>query len=547
MGLTGKEIIKVGPWPGGLNLRDQDKGREVVDRRQLRWCKNLDVLDSGVLQSRLGCRKILASAPIYSGTSIQLVGSIIEGADKSTYAVVGSFNAGNTTFYYTKAPNIPTFTAITTAQTGKFTDLVTYNGVFYFIQNVGGTGTAQSRTTVIGAGAWTAQPNIPKANQAFVIRDRMFVIDWNANTVYWSKATDPTVWAAPDGGSFIVSPSDGQVITKVVFINNSIYIFKRNQTYLFTFNSDPGIDGQLTPLSTVRGAHDAIVYNNEIYLVNDQSVYKLVNNYFTDLGILSNFYSAVGPDQLDDPLIRLFIEAGDKLVVGPINKVNPSLFFSHYVMNLKTGAWSQRLYSDAIVQPQSDAQKKSLSWIDSNTAAGACVGNIYISGGISGTNVLSYTKFKAYDTQDIRQNTLDINSAEHTISPEYSFTTSEIVDGSYPEWKRCFFVTYRGELDWDDFTDTRVSFEVRYGPDIYTVAQTQTIPVSPNFFTIEREGKLPFSSFRFKSAVIGMIKASDDLGTIGAKNPNDNNLILISSIQLLVSANRQQISEAVNA
>jgi hypothetical protein len=546
MTLRGKTILPVGPWPGGVNLRDENRASMTVDPKQLRWCLNLDVLDSGILQSRLGCRKVLSTAPVYGGTGIDLIGSGVDGASRSLYAIVAKRLAGPTsTFYYTRDPETPAtgFNLIATAQTGTFTDVVNYNNVFYFIQSVGGTGTGQSRTS-LSAGGWTAQPTIPKGDQTFVVRDRMFVVDWVNSNIYWSKATDPLTWAAPDGGNVFVSPGDGDIITKAVFINNSIYIFKRNKTFLFTFNTDPSVDGQLVPLSTVRGAHDAIVYNNEIYLVNDQSVYKLVNNYFTDIATITNIYSAAGLDQLFDTKVRLFVEAGDRLIVGPINIVLPGSLFTHYCMNLKTGAWSTRRYDDPIIQPQSDVQKKFITWRDSQTSAGASTGNIYV----SSTGILSYTRFKAWNIADIASNTLDVNSAEHTISPEYSMVTYEVIpEQSYGEWKRCHLVQGRWYLNLDAFTDNKARIDYRVGPDLYTAIQTVDIPLSSNFFTVEMEGKAIFNSFRFKSVAFAITKTSRDLGTVGAKNPDDASLIRIANLQVIASGNRQQVSEAVNA
>jgi len=547
MTMQGKTVIEVGPWPGGVNRRDEDKSSRTVNPKQLRWSKNLDILDSGVVQSRLGCRKVLSTAPIYGGTSISLISSIVEGSGH-LYAVVGKVTAGPVTaFYYTKDPENPAtgWNAIATTQTGTFTDAIKYNNVIYFVQAAGGAGTGQSRTALTGGG-WTAQANIPKGDQAFVVKDRMFVVDWNLSKVYWSKATDPTIWAAPDGGNVLVSPGDGEPITKVVFINNSIYIFKRNKTFLFTFNTDPAIDGQLTPLSTVRGAHDALVYNNEIYIVNDQSIFKLVNNFFSDIGVLADFYKVVGPDQLFDPLCRLFLEGGDKLIVGPVNIVYSGQLFSHYAMNLKTGAWSFRFYNDSAIQPQSNLQKKCLVWRDSGAVAGNSLGNIYIS--VAGSGLLSYTRFKSWNTADILNNTLDINSNEHTISPEYSIVTHEIIpEDSYYEWKRCYFIMGTWYMNMDPLTDSAPLIDVRLGPDLYTLAQTVNLPLSSNFFAVEQEGKAPFKSFRFKSLAISIYKASQDLGTIAAKDPNSNSVMVIKNIQIVIGSNRQAVSEAVNA
>lgn len=543
MTVRGKNSFTIGPWPGGINLRDQGEADPFVNKRQLRWCKNLDVLDSGVLRSRLGCRKVLSTAPIYGGTGIDLIGSVIDGVD--LYAILGKLAAGpTTTFYFTKNPEDAAagWTSITTAQTGRFSEVVRYNNVIYFIQAVGGTGTAQSRAT-LGAGAWTAQPNVPKGNQAFILKDRMFVFSWSESTMYWSKATDPTVWAAPDGGSAFISPGDGDVITKVVYINNNIYIFKRNKTFVFTFNTDPATDGQITPLSTVRGAHDALVYNNEIYIVNDQSVYKLVNNWFTDIGLLTEIYTVAGLDQITDPQTRLFIEAGDRLIVGPVNITNPAQqLFTHYTMNLKTGAWSTRTYDDGACAPTSIYTKKWGQWRDSNLSTGASTGNIYV----SSNNIASYTIFHSYNVSS--NFTLDVNTAEHTISPEYSMITHELIpEDLFPIWKRCYYITVRGYFDWDVFHDVDPMFNIRVSPDLYTAVQTISITRASSFFVTEKEQKLTFLPFRFKSCVIEMKKASFDAGTVIVKNPDDSQEIRIQQFVFFVDTKFKQPSEAVNA
>lgn len=542
MTLRGKTTIEIGPWPNGLNLRDQDKASMEVSPKQLRFIKNFDVLDSGVLQGRLGCRKVLAAAPIYTGTSIRLISSILQTND--LYVVIASFASPNSTFWYSKKPeSTAAWTSIATAQTGSFSDAVQYNSVIYFVQAVGGAGTAQSRTS-LSAGGWTVQANIPKGDQAFVVKDRMFVVDWAASKIYWSKATDPTIWAPPDGGNVLVSPGDGESITKVVFINNSIYIFKRNKTFLFTFATDPAVDGQLTPLSTIRGAHDALVYNNEIYLVNDQSVFKLVNNYFSDIALVLDVGTFAGLNDMFDPLTRIFVEDGYKLIIGPVNIVNTGQLFSHFVMNLHTGAWSGRFYDDIAIRPQADLQKKYLTWRDTANVNGSSVGNLYIS--TAGSGLLCYTRFKSKGLFE-DQNTFDVNSSEHTISPEYSFSTHEIIpENSYGEWKRCHFIQGRWQINLDTFLDTIPVFNIALGPELFVTASVATMTQAVNFFTAEKEGKLIVNSFRFKSFILAFFKPVDDLGTVAAKDPDGNSQILIKNIQVIVSGNRQQISEAVN-
>jgi hypothetical protein len=58
-------LVKFGPWTSGLNNRDQVYASDLMGRNQLRFCKNWEPHDSGVLVPRLGCRKV-GSAAMYT-------------------------------------------------------------------------------------------------------------------------------------------------------------------------------------------------------------------------------------------------------------------------------------------------------------------------------------------------------------------------------------------------------------------------------------------------------------------------------------------------
>src|SRR3954468_594182 len=155
--MAGTQLTRLGPWPGGLNLRDAIMAADQLPTTMLRELVNLDVTDSGVLQPRLGVR-LTGAAAMYTALSttgkFSLLGSVE--AALTRYAVVAAHDGGSpgsSTFYYSSTPAStssgawPT-TATTASKAGKFAAVVQYGGRIYFIPATGGGGAGWYRTSL---------------------------------------------------------------------------------------------------------------------------------------------------------------------------------------------------------------------------------------------------------------------------------------------------------------------------------------------------------------------------------------------------------------
>ncbi len=474
----------MGPWPGGVNTLDFAAAPYNVPPTDLRFVQNLDVGNSGALSARPGCQRC-GSATMYTDLSTNGLFTLLGSVDETTairYAVIATHNAGTpgtTTVYYTKKPHDSTAFSTSPGGTlsGIYGTLFQYNSKIYFVGATTNGGTGQSRTA-IGSGTWTAVAALPKGDLSFVVRERAFVVDKMANRIYWSKATDPTVWAAPDGGFTDINPGDGQLINDVVVVNSQLYIFKRNKTYLFTFTSDPALDGQATLLSSLVGAYSAVAWTDGIYLVNDQSVYRLTNNIPTDIGTKVGLRGNMALEYVPGVLINL---ESDRLIVGP----GPSFstVFTHASMNLHTGAWSYRIYqkSDGTFFSGAAPSTKQIQWRDTDTSlnmggSGVMYGH--------GTRVLSFTWLN-YAFSDGR---LDVDDSSNTVSPQYAMITAPLVAGTYDTWKRMYYLN-------------------------------ESVAVPAGF-----GGKVAIRAFRFRAASVALSKP---LKNLAALSPATNGTLLV--------------------
>jgi len=494
-----KQKARWGPWTGGLNLRDAGIAEAGIPGSQLRTLLNLDVTDSGVLIPRRGVRRAggpAAYTDISGSGTFALLGGVESGGTR--YAVIASHNGsspGTSVFRYSSDPQSrldvdwPTVATVTN-EPGKFCAVVQYNGKIYFVPDASSTGQGWSRTD-LASGSFTSVPDIPKGDEAYMVRERLFVIDWTASRVYYSKATDPTVWAAPDGGSFDVNPGDGQPISATAVVNSQIYIFKKNRTYLFTFSADPELDGGLTLINDQLGALDAIAESNGVLCVNDRGVYRVLNNYFNQQDLLVKLGDNFGLPFGDPNGVWLTLE-GETLVVGPA-PVTPASGYTHAAMNLHTGAWSGRVYSDSTTAPST----KSI------TARSVTAGLTVLYG--HKTRVLAATP----QTSDRTKDTLDLTSASAVISPRYRLATGEFDADNPAEFKRMLwlFARLRNALQGTDSAIAFSTFASKAADfDLTTADQTGQIPSG------SWGGKITgVTSYRFLSTVFELNKPAATL------------------------------------
>lgn len=310
-----KQPVPLGPWPQGLFNAGPI---EDTPNNCFFDINNLDVRPNGSLVARRGFHDVDCSGG-HSDAIITILGSVWEnGQEYTLFQRISSFGIELLSIK-SGSP-----VAYSTLGVTPFGSAVKYGGLIYFISSIG-SNNSYSATTALGGTALTNVPSIPTGDIGLIVKDRLFVINKTSSRVYYSKATDPTVWAIPDGGFFDVEPGNGQNIKAVVASGNSIYIFKSGATYLFTFTVDPAIDGYLRKIADI-GANDAIYFEGYIYAVNNVGLYRVINTVFELLS-----------QDIDTSLIpnpRLFRIR--ELII--FNNTNLSC---HYVFNSRTKSWTK--------------------------------------------------------------------------------------------------------------------------------------------------------------------------------------------------------------
>lgn len=412
--MPGTKLV-IGPWPLGLNQQDD---QELLNDKSLASVVNFDVDVDGSLQGRRACRK--ASIPPETRVGAKgytALGSVALVDDK--FAIFEQVEAEGvpSRFIYTKNPKEAwTLAAFQGAGgNGRYSSVTQYNNFIYFVPFEATIVATGFRVPTLTSAATTV-PAMPAGFQSFIVKDRLFIV--GSTRVYYSKATDPTIWAAPDGGFFDVSPGDGQVISKAIFLNNTIYFFKRTGTWAFTYTDNPSLDGTLRQISYDMGAYDAVVYNNEIYLIDGRSVHHFINGYFQDMGKLLNF---VETDNLESSLaFTPNLNVIDRtLIVGPTGTGR------YYAMNFDNNAWCEYTFQPN-VRPDSVG-------VQARDTAGSytCFSN---------PGLISFIQHSRAINRVVDTDEAGVNKA-----PEYSFLTKHHTFNDKSVWKRLYWWSFNGE------------------------------------------------------------------------------------------------------
>jgi hypothetical protein len=158
---------------------------------------------------------------------------------------------------------------------------------------------------------------IPTTVNIFIQKDRLWIV--TENRLYFSKATDPTVFVVPDGG--FVGVRD-QVIRDTAFIGDSIFIIGQNEVHLLTYTTDPNEDALLRKIADV-GGDSVCVHGSSVYFINRLGIYEIFNTAVNKINDLRLEY----PYALDEADLKI-------------------LSFEHYLIVI---ARSPAGYSDANV------------------------------------------------------------------------------------------------------------------------------------------------------------------------------------------------------
>ena len=403
--------IKIGPWPDGINFLDPP---DRIRDSQLRQVVNLEIDNTGVLFPRRGFRYLSTNGPV--ANKRYLAGSVTLDGSNDISAMIGAYETSPSTrtlFYSYVNDNMGVFTV---PVPGLIKSVVQYqNKIWYIPANASSVGRSSPSNLT---NTLTSVAAMPYGDYGFILKDRLFIVRKATSELFFSKATDFTTWAAPDGGVIQVNPGDNRPITKVVVLNNQIVIFKRDQTFIFSFTNNPTGDGTLRQVSADQGANDAITYNNEVYCFNDRSVFKFINGYFVDIGIQLNLRQMqsffVGTPK---PSISIF---GKYLMIGQMKDLQ------HYVMNLDTGAWSTFYFSDATM-----AASLSSGSINSYDAATGATYNHYG----NDTGYIFTVNEKYEDTV-----TMDKAVGGAYVTPGYTIRTKTYDFDDAETWKRHYSV-----------------------------------------------------------------------------------------------------------
>lgn len=346
--------LSYGPWPVGLVLKDTDAERDpAANSQSLQECLNFDITNEGYLRARPGVQRVGVKNTHYTDSPrvCKILGNIFENG--SLMAVLGIQTGGNTKIYLT--PDGYTMYSYGTV-TGLISAVKQYNNVIYLIRSDDDSGYSIANdffTWPAGTpNSTTTITTMPRGTKAFVFKDRLFIINKSTSTIYFSAPAafdDYTVDSG--GGFFIVEPSNdvGASIMDVVVTNEVFYIFKRTSTYLFSYDSNPNDDGVLRLINSALGAFSATPWENDIYIVNTQGVYRIVNGTFVrvdealDLRNTIDLSDIINPEALNRPL---FIHAfANRLLIGQFgNSIASKYGFNYVCMNLTNGAWTSYRY-----------------------------------------------------------------------------------------------------------------------------------------------------------------------------------------------------------
>jgi hypothetical protein len=209
-----------------------------------------------------------------------------------------------------------------------------YRGKVYFGYNVDGGFSGANDLT--GASTAIAAPSMPGvSNQLFMLRERMFSVDYNASLVYWSKETDPLNWVSPDGGNFPVNVSDTQPIVGVIVLNNAMWIFKRSGVWLFSYTDNPETDGQLQKIvdHTIISVCE---HNGRMYVFDGRQVSQFLNGQFISLS--DKLLFTVVETSSHQFITEAYIGCVDNYLILSMSEGTTAQSF---VMNLRNGAWAQ--------------------------------------------------------------------------------------------------------------------------------------------------------------------------------------------------------------
>lgn len=348
--------VPLGPFTGGLNLVDDPK---LLADNELAVCQNFDVNPDGQLVVRSPL-KLLSSIDVVdpaslpgSGVAAQyIIGTALQ-SDNVSRIYVWSYRDG---FVYWQTG--PSFVTPYNKQNGwpaggngAPSKVVQYNNYAWLIPTTGTVAVAQGFQSdmTVGTNGGATVPNMPMGSGAVIHKDRLFIFGpQNFNTfvatsrVYYSTATDFTSWPALN--FFDINPGDGEGVTAAYATTDAIIFFKRHSTYILTFDTDPGL-GTLRRLDSAigcTGPNAVAVYQNSIYFISEQSIYRIVGYNIVEIGRKLGLRTQITNSAKNAFNQDFAYVLGARVIFA----IHTGAQYVYYVYHAEVGAFSQYLLTE---------------------------------------------------------------------------------------------------------------------------------------------------------------------------------------------------------
>lgn len=483
--------VLYGPWSGGMN--NALHPANILDNEAY-LIDNFDISDDGILYPRKPfkiCKQTTDRYFILGDYTTNTAAAFLLKKSSSTVF----------SFAYWEDPSGVVDAALTgfDSTSSTWIDATEYGSKVFVINNTGSKSFWVNNGTT--SGAVNLMPNVPTPFAGYkptslVFKDRLFLFS-GYSRVYYSKVTDPTIWAAPDGGFFDVNASNSSRIIRALVVNDTLYIFKTDGVWAFNYTNDPS-DGQLRLITKEQGILDACVYDNNIYVISSKGfkvgVYLFSGALFTNISLsvkLSNLTKFS-----NNARIKVF---NRKLIIN----INGDMF----VMNLTTGAWS--IYSPATFTVTTDDGMGNITtstvsadvsiWDSIEVNNNLLFMNSYFDAGINASGANLFYMPGEFDTED-RLDTFYANEPLNSyISrlPVFKFWSKQFNITSRGDWKRFYYMTVDGI-----FNSLRGSAQLvnDLNEANYDNAIFQYIPL---------KDKILAKSMRFRSLVVALTSDSE--------------------------------------
>lgn len=339
----GGQTVDLGPWPGGLNLVEDSR---VVNDQQLVVCQNFNIGRAGELSVRTGMKNSTSMV----GVS-RTLGSVTLPTGYTRFFVRRTDVSPNTVYY---TDDGTTYTLVGTTVANQVSAVVQHVGVIntpdmsipyaWFVPR--GSSATGYRMRLDTNALDTTNYSTPPGSGALIFKERMFI--WGPTTeggagtyrIYYSAVGDFTNW--PANNSFDVGPGDGDFVQALAVQGDSLIIFKTRSTWAMYFDLDP-FNGSLRRVNSeigATGAYSVGTYQNEIYVISRNSIYRMVNLLFEDIGKNLNLISIRGGVNFNT-LSDMFSPVTGQLLF----RVAIGTGYRYFVYNYDAQSWSEYTFT----------------------------------------------------------------------------------------------------------------------------------------------------------------------------------------------------------